>query len=264
MVVLDESRCQNTTNTARRLCESIVNGIHKPNQLKKTGERFGVNGIGFQGINCQSAIFFNQKNNSNNFVITLIQYLIQTIDNQKAIKILYDIVCSPKIDTTNIKLELLKSRSTPEEFNKIFDKNNNIQENKFKYYCRKYRINYYKVNKTQKERLETMLNNKELINIMKEEKPLNIILDNAKIHTSKIVEVACEMLSVKLVFLPPYSPFLSPIEDVWKDIKREVYNTHYSSLYELTDLFKTKFYEKVDNISYYENWVMKFFGVNIQ
>lgn len=61
VVVLDESRCQSTTNTARQLCNSTINGKKDKNILKKTGERYGINGIGFQGINCQSAIFFNQK-----------------------------------------------------------------------------------------------------------------------------------------------------------------------------------------------------------
>ena len=114
-----------------------------------------------------------------------------------------------------------------------------------------------------KKHLQNLLNNKKLISIMKEEKPLNIILDNARIHTAKIVEEACEILSVNLVFLPPYCPFLSPIEDVWKDVKRDLYNKNYYSLNELTELFETKFYEKVNHISYYENWVLKFFGVNI-
>ena len=49
---------------------------------------------------------------------------------------------------------------------------------------------------------------------MKEEKPLNIIQANARIHTAKIVEETCEILSVNLVFLPLYCPFLSPIEDI--------------------------------------------------
>ena len=49
------------------------------------------------------------------------------------------------------------------------------------------------------------------------------------------------MLSVKLVFLPPYCRFLSPIEDVWKDVKRELYNEDYYSLKELKELFETKF-----------------------
>ena len=31
---------------------------------------------------------------------------------------------------------------------------------------------------------------------------------------------------------------ISPIEDVWKDIKREIYNADYNSLDELTELFE--------------------------
>ena len=67
--------------------------------------------------------------------------------------------------------------------------------------------------------LQKMLNNKELSILMKDEKALNIILDNARIHMAKIVEEVLEILSVNLVYLPPYCPFLSHIEDVWKDIK---------------------------------------------
>ena len=61
VVVLDESRCQNTTNTARRLYNPIFKGKIDKNRIKKSGERYGVNGVGLQGINCESAIFFNQK-----------------------------------------------------------------------------------------------------------------------------------------------------------------------------------------------------------
>lgn len=59
---------------------------------------------------------------------------------------------------------------------------------------------------------------------MKDEKKLNIVLDNAKIHSAKIVLMMCDVLSINIVFLPPYSPFLSPIEQVWKDIKRDIYS----------------------------------------
>lgn len=150
-----------------------------------------------------------------------------------------------------------------EEFDEIFDEEEKIIPKKFKSKCKKYKINYYKINRLIKKHLQKMLNNKKLISMMKEEKPLNIILDNARIHTAKIVEEACGILSVKLLFLPSYCPFLSPIEDVWKVVKRELYNEDYYSLNELTELFEKKFYEKVDYISYYKNWVMKFFGVNI-
>lgn len=67
----------------------------------------------------------------------------------------------------------------------------------------------------------------------------------------------------EIKYFYPHIVHLSPIEDVLEDVKRKLYNDNYYSLKELTELFETKFYEKVDNISYYENWVMKFFGVNI-
>ena len=151
------------------------------------------------------------------------------------------------------KMELLKKYMDEKEFKQIFNDDQKIIPKKFESKCKKYRINYYKINQTIKKHLQKMLNNKKLSFLMKEEKPLNIILDNARIHTAKIVEEACEILSVNLVYLPPYCPFLSPIEDVWKDIKREIYNTNYKSLDELIELFELKFYEKVDNISYFEN-----------
>ena len=258
LAIIDESRCQNTTNTARRFCNPTINGVRDPNRLIKTGERFGVNGVGFQGINCSSAIFFNQKNNANNFAITLCKYQIQRIENQEAIFIMYNAINDPKLEINNIKIELLKERANEKELKKLFDDAGSINEKKFKSLCKKYNINYYKINIRLKEHLKNNLNNKKLINLMKEERKLNLIIDNARIHTAKIVEEICEILSINLVFLPPYCPFLSPIEDVWKDIKGEIYNSNYNTLNELTDLFEKKFYEKVDSISYYKNWMDKF------
>lgn len=93
---------------------------------------------------------------------------------------------------------------------------------------------------------------------MKKERKLNLIIDNARIHAAKIVEEICEILNIHLVFLSPYCPFLNPMEYVWKDIKKEIYNSEYNNLVELIELFEKKFYEKVDSISYYENWMKKF------
>ena len=196
-------------------------------------------------------------------MLTICKYLMLRTENPKALKIISEIVSSPKLDINNIKLELLRKYMDEKEFKQMFDNDHEIIPKKFKSKCKKYPINYYKINQTMKKHLQKLLDNKELSLLMKEEKPLNIILDNARIHTAKIVKEACEILSVNLVYLPPYCPFLSPIEDVWKDIKREIYNTNHKSLDELIELFETKFYEKVDNSSYFENWVMKFFGVNI-
>lgn len=225
--------------------------------------RFGTNAVGFQGINCPSHIFFNQKNNSNNFIIALCNYQISRIENIEATNLLYNIITNPKLDINNIKIELLKEKAGKEVLEKIYDEDHNIIPKKLSYYCTKNKINYYKINNRQRKYLRKALNNKRLINLLQNERKLNIILDNARIHTAKFVKEMCDILSINLVFLPPYCPFLNPIEDVWKDIKREIYISDYETLNELISLFASLFYEIVDNVTYYENWLIEFFDINL-
>lgn len=59
-----------------------------------------------------------------------------------------------------------------------------------------------------------------------------IILDNAAPHRAKRLSIP---ENVMLVFLPPYSPELNPIERLWQDIKRRVRNFLYSKLEDLKD-----------------------------
>jgi hypothetical protein len=52
--------------------------------------------------------------------------------------------------------------------------------------------------------------------------PLHIVLDNYSVHKSQVVKDALEALeaaNVHLFYLPSYSPELSDIEPVWKDVK---------------------------------------------
>ena len=96
---------------------------------------------------------------------------------------------------------------------------------------------------------------KEVNTFLKDEEQLVIICDNAKIHTQKDVLRVCEFLNIQLIFLPPYSPDLNPIEDLWKIIKKEVYSANYDSLAELITIVLDEFYKNVDNKSLFENWL---------
>ena len=82
-----------------------------------------------------------------------------------------------------------------------------------------------------------------------------------KIHHAKIIEKVCDILNLKLIFLEPYCPDLNPIEDVWRTIKRKIYNSNYKTLNKLIDIFKRLFYEIVDNMTFYENWLSEYFIV---
>lgn len=45
-------------------------------------------------------------------------------------------------------------------------------------------------------------------------------MDNASFHKSTKVKDLIESVGGKLIYLPPYSPDLNPIERVWANVKR--------------------------------------------
>jgi transposase len=66
---------------------------------------------------------------------------------------------------------------------------------------------------------------------------IHLILDNARYNRSwKVKELACD-LGIELMYLPPYSPNLNPIERVWKFFKKKVlYNRYYESKAEFDEV----------------------------
>ena len=46
-----------------------------------------------------------------------------------------------------------------------------------------------------------------------------LVMDNASFHYSERIEQMCIRAGVKLVYLPPYSPDLNPIEEFFAELK---------------------------------------------
>ena len=47
-----------------------------------------------------------------------------------------------------------------------------------------------------------------------------IVMDNASFHKSSVIKDSIEAAGCRLVYLPPYSPDLNPIEKFWANLKR--------------------------------------------
>jgi transposase len=85
-----------------------------------------------------------------------------------------------------------------------------------------------------------------------------IILDNFKSHHARIVKETAKMLNMCLIFLPPYSPDLNPIEFIWKSIKKQVSKIAPFDQNTLKSVISQSFYQFTNSISYAENWIRKF------
>lgn len=58
-----------------------------------------------------------------------------------------------------------------------------------------------------------------------------LVLDNASYNRSYLVRDLATRLGIRLLYLPPYSPNLNPIERLWKFVKRKVMaNTYYPDI----------------------------------
>ncbi len=68
-----------------------------------------------------------------------------------------------------------------------------------------------------------------------------VIMDNASFHKSQKTKELIESVGCKVMFLPPYSPDLNPIEKFWANMKRWIeYNIlNFDELYDaITCFFK--------------------------
>jgi transposase len=58
-----------------------------------------------------------------------------------------------------------------------------------------------------------------------------VIMDNASFHKSQKAQELIESVGCRVIFLPPYSPDLSPIEKFWANMKRWIKNKITDSLH---------------------------------
>jgi transposase len=79
-----------------------------------------------------------------------------------------------------------------------------------------------------------------------------VVMDNCSIHKGKEVEKLIEAAGAKLIYLPPYSPDFSPIENCWSKVKNILRSIGARSYPDLAQAIETAFNQVSLNDIY--NW----------
>ena len=87
-----------------------------------------------------------------------------------------------------------------------------------------------------------------------------MILDNFTAHRTENVAITAEILDNELIFLPPYSPQLNPIELIWKSIKKVISRTYAKNQEMMVETVETNFIELSRRKAFCENWMEAFVG----
>ena len=85
-----------------------------------------------------------------------------------------------------------------------------------------------------------------------------LILDNFATHKAKKVQVRARFLNIKLIFLPPYSPDLNPIEFIWKSMKRFLSIRSIENTLELIANVDYYFRTLAMSTSFAQSWIRNF------
>lgn len=258
---MDQTSAQNLPNSAKILVYTKDKG-----KIIKNPRKYRVNTVGFQAINGNSLLKFID----NSKIVSMIQYMadirIINMENQDIKETLYKAVYNSNLDEKNIIQQIKDNKKiSSEEFkNKI---NKRIKNNKLteKQLIHGIELDINKITpKTIEIKHETedqILDNLEKSGVeswISKEKPITMVLDNYTTHQSIKFQRACEIMNITLIFLPPYSPHLNPIEQVWKSMKRIVSTTYIEDIEHLKLIFQIEYYKIIKNESYYENWLEEF------
>ena len=85
-----------------------------------------------------------------------------------------------------------------------------------------------------------------------------LVLDNFATHKSKKVKEKASELNIELIYLPPYSPDLNPIEYLWKNIKRIISISSIESKNELLEIVRESFFDMTASLSSARMWIPRF------
>lgn len=95
-------------------------------------------------------------------------------------------------------------------------------------------------------------------------KNIVVILDNFSSHRAKTTIDYANEIGIELVFLPPYSPDLNPIEYIWKSIKKKISKEFIIDLDHMKRIIFDAFLNFSSKLSFAKRWIEKFINNKLE
>ena len=221
--------------------------------------------MGFQAINGVSHLSFPENSRSHNMMIFVAEIRMKNLSNKDLLLplnfVINDSSVKRETNVAKFNINLMGEKAFSEKITS-FGENKGYK----KTFTKSVNNLLYRENKKYEFEIDALiqsalLDNLENINIghlMENEREIVIILDNYKPHHNKNFKKFCKLLKIKLIYLPAYTPQYNPIEQVWKSIKRIIYDPTITEYEKLIKIFEEEYYRIIYNPSFVEKWINKF------
>ena len=93
---------------------------------------------------------------------------------------------------------------------------------------------------------------------MQTEQRTCLILDNYSVYKSAFIKKIALHLNIELIYHPPYSPHLNPIEQIWRQMKRKIKHYYPESKEFLQELTIETYNESISETKVYDKWLETF------
>ena len=126
-------------------------------------------------------------------------------------------------------------------------------------HCNRESINNVKKRREIRRKITlNLLENENIITKIQTEQRICLILDNYSVHKSAFIKKIALHLNIALIYLPPYSPHLNPIEQIWRQMKREIKHYYLESRDFLQELTIKTYNKSISGTKVYDKWLETF------
>jgi len=84
---------------------------------------------------------------------------------------------------------------------------------------------------------------------------INVEYDSFKNFVDLKSDFEMALIYIELIYLPPYSPHLNPIEQIWRQMKREIKHYYLESKEFLQELTIKTYNESISGTKVYDKWL---------